>query len=98
MFEGKRGGIMQNLDIGIVVDTNDPSGNFRVRVDIPAVIAGQSLWALVCRSPASGGGAPWLPAVGEEVLVGFLRGDVDMPIVLGSLHNPATPPASAPSG
>ncbi|WP_285427680.1 type VI secretion system tip protein VgrG [Pseudomonas sp. lyk4-R2A-8] len=36
-------------------------------------------------------GAVLIPRVGMEVLVGFLNGDMDMPVVVGCLANAATP-------
>jgi type VI secretion system secreted protein VgrG len=38
-------------------------------------------WAGTCY------GAQFLPRVGHEVLVGYIDGDADRPVVLGSLHN-----------
>ena len=44
------------------------------------------------------GGAWFLPRIGDEVLVGFLDGDLDRPVVLGSLHNDgAMPPWALPA-
>ena len=44
------------------------------------------------------GGAWFLPRIGDEVLVGFLDGDLDKPVVLGSLHNDeAMPPWALPA-
>lgn len=37
------------------------------------------------------GGTWFLPRIGDEVLVGFLDGDQDKPVVLGSLHNDEAP-------
>ncbi|WP_043363466.1 type VI secretion system Vgr family protein [Belnapia sp. F-4-1] len=41
------------------------------------------------------GGTWFLPRIGDEVLVGFLDGDPDKPVVLGSLHNQEAPPPYA---
>jgi type VI secretion system VgrG family protein len=38
------------------------------------------------------GGTWFLPRIGDEVLVGFLDGDPDKPVVLGSIHNQEAPP------
>ena len=44
------------------------------------------------------GGAWFLPRIGDEVLVGFLDGDLDRAVVLGSLHNDdAMPPWALPT-
>ncbi|NUP12082.1 MAG: type VI secretion system tip protein VgrG [Polyangiaceae bacterium] len=45
-------------------------------------------WLRVAQSWAGPGyGANFTPRVGNEVLVGFIDGDVDKPIVVGSVHN-----------
>lgn len=52
-----------------------------------------SAWLRVAQSWAGAGfGAQFLPRVGMEVLVGFVAGDVDRPIVVGCLHNGGSPP------
>lgn len=50
--------------------------------------AGQSCWLRVAQSWAGPGwGAQFIPRVGHEVLVAFLGGDPDHPIVVGSVYN-----------
>lgn len=47
-----------------------------------------SAWLRVLQPWAGAGyGAQFLPRIGHEVLVGYIDGDGDRPIVLGSLHN-----------
>src|SRR6185295_18807668 len=47
-----------------------------------------SAWLRVLQPWAGTGyGAQFLPRIGHEVLVGYIDGDGDRPIVLGSLHN-----------
>jgi type VI secretion system secreted protein VgrG len=52
--------------------------------------------------PALGGdkrGTLFIPRVGDEVLVAFLHGDLNRPVVIGSLYNGADkPPISLPGG
>lgn len=49
-------------------------------------------WLRVSQSSAGAGtGTVHLPHVGQEVLVSFLDGDPDHPIVVGRLHNPTAP-------
>ena len=51
-----------------------------------------SCWLRVASGWAHGRyGAVLIPRVGMEVLVGFVNGDMDMPVVVGCLPNAATP-------
>lgn len=52
-----------------------------------------SVWLRVAQSWAGASfGAQFIPRVGMEVLVGFLGGDTDCPVVLGCLYNATHPP------
>lgn len=52
-----------------------------------------SCWVRVMQTVAgSWGGAWYLPRVGDEVLVAFLDGDPDRPIVVGSVYGKDSPP------
>jgi len=73
---------------GLVVDNQDPEGLGRVQVSLPRL--GDEVrtdWARVA-TPMAGPDRGWvsLPEVGDEVLVGFLHGDPEQPVVLGALH------------
>ena len=51
-----------------------------------------SCWLRVAQPWAGANwGGQFIPRIGAEVLVGFLGGDVDQPVVLGSLYNGARP-------
>ncbi|MNK69067.1 Phage-related baseplate assembly protein [compost metagenome] len=58
-----------------------------------------SCWVRVAQAGASGGfGSIQIPRVGDEVVVVFLDGNPDRPLVLGSLYNSQnTPPWSLPA-
>jgi type VI secretion system secreted protein VgrG len=60
--------------------------------------AGSSCWIRVASFWAGQGwGAIHLPRIGQEVVVDFLEGDPDCPIVVGSVYNAVkTPPYSLP--
>jgi len=52
-----------------------------------------SAWLRVMQPWGGAGfGAQFLPRVGMEVVVAFMAGDVDRPIVAGCVHNGASPP------
>lgn len=53
---------------------------------------GSSCWLRVSQGWAGGGHASFaLPRVGDEVLVGFIDGDPDQPVIVGRVHNAAAP-------
>ncbi len=75
--------------IGVVTDNKDPDGHYRVQVQY-TVPSGEILsnWARV-KTLMSGVEFGWacLPEVDDEVLLKFIHGFPDLPIVVGSLHN-----------
>ena len=87
-----RGGM--DLTIGVVTNNNDPDKAGRVKVKL-AVFAEdhESGWVRVA-TPGAGGtrGFQMLPAVNDEVLVGFERGDPSRPFVLGGLWSKKNKP------
>lgn len=83
----------EGLQIGIVTGNEDPAGEDRVRVRLPAVETdGDGLWARVA-SPDAGSerGFFFRPEIGDEVVLGFLDDDPRHPVILGMLHSSARP-------
>ncbi len=77
------------LVIGLVTNNNDPDDLSRVKVKFPGRSDTEdSNWARVLSLGAGATrGFQVLPAVDDEVLVGFEQGDLRRPFVLGSLWN-----------
>ena len=73
------------LQIGQILDTEDPNGGSRVQVLIPALFGTQSVWASLCHPLGPRDSAMVMPGVGDEVLVGFVAGDSERPVILGRL-------------
>ncbi|MCF7750822.1 type VI secretion system tip protein VgrG [Bacillus subtilis subsp. subtilis] len=68
----------------------DALGRIKVRFHFQAVGSGDdgSSWLRVAQRYAGPGvGAQFLPRVGQEVLVAFLDGDIDRPLIVGTLYN-----------
>lgn len=62
-------------------DTRKEGASRRVRVAMPWMGADRGFWTL--------------PRVGDEVVIGYLDGDPDQPIVVGSVNNAVAPPLSS---
>ncbi|MEB2503566.1 type VI secretion system Vgr family protein [Burkholderia anthinoferrum] len=55
--------------------------------------ATDSCWVRVSQAWAGVNfGGIYIPRIGQEVIVGFMNGDPDRPLILGSLYNTVTPP------
>jgi len=88
------------LVIGTVLDNLDPDNLGQVKVMFPWLSPDYiSAWARVMQIGASkiGGGFLWIPEIGDEVLIGFDRGCIDYPYVIGNLYNGIASPLPAPS-
>ncbi|MDJ0597827.1 MAG: phage baseplate assembly protein V [Crocosphaera sp.] len=78
-----------NVVVGVVEDNSDLEGLGRVQVSFPHLSdSNRSAWARIATPMAgSGMGMYFLPEVGDEVLVEFEHGDINRPLILGSVWN-----------
>ncbi len=93
--------VVQSIETAIVVGAGsgdlhcDESGRVKVQFhwDLDGKSDdGSSCWLRVSQPWAgTNWGTQFIPRVGTEVLVGFLGGDVDRPVILGSLYNAVRP-------
>ncbi len=80
------------LHIGIVTNNKHPEGEYMVKVRMPYFFdknKDDSWWCRI-RTDMAGkerGGMYFLPEVDDEVLIAFLHGDPNHPVVLGALWN-----------
>ncbi|MFT2016855.1 VgrG-related protein [Streptomyces sp. 796.1] len=82
------GGHRAGLVNATVTDTKDPEGLGRVKVRFPWLSDEYaSDWARTAQASGIGGGEPFIPEVGDEVLVGFEQARMDRPYVLAALYN-----------
>ena len=77
---------------GVVTNNNDPDKQARVKLSLPWLSPDfETDWAPVAQiSSGPAAGALFLPAVGDQVLVGFEFGDPRRPYVLGSMFTSST--------
>jgi type VI secretion system secreted protein VgrG len=90
-------GMQTAIVVGPAGHTVHTDEHGRVRVHFPWDRHGKknetsSCWVRVSQVAAGGGsGLVSLPHVGDEVLVSYLNGDPDQPLIVGSVPNPTTP-------
>ncbi|MEM7574074.1 MAG: type VI secretion system tip protein VgrG [Bacteroidota bacterium] len=88
------------LHIGTVVQMHDdPAGEERIQITLPATAPeGAGNWARLATGLAGNeAGLTFRPAVGDEVVVGFLHDDPRFPIILGCLHASGRPAPYPPT-
>ncbi len=80
------------LEIGKVVDLDDPDGEFRVQVEMPVFNNEGKVWARVAQPDAGNERSLFIrPEIGDEVVLGFLNNDPRYPIILGGVHSSNSP-------
>lgn len=82
-----------HLQVGIVTDNSDPEDLGRVKVKLPWQGDSETQFMRMM-TPDGGNERGWftLPEIDDEVLIGYERGNPDMPIVLGCLYNSVDKP------
>lgn len=94
-----RGASIGGVVIGVVTNNKDELKKGRVKVKLPTG-GEESDWAMVAM-PMAGKemGMYMLPEVGDRVVVSFMAGDINYPIVIGSLWDEKNlPPANNDDG
>ncbi len=84
-----RSGQLPGLAIAIVTDVNDPLNQGRIKVKYPWLDAElRSDWIPIA-APFAGRdrGLFMMPEIEDEMVVGFLHGDFNHPVVLGAMWN-----------
>src|ERR1043165_3689767 len=95
----QRASKLRGVQLAIVVDNKDGEGNpgYRVKVKFPWLNEQDtSFWARIA-IPMAGPdrGTYVLPEIDDQVLVVFEHGDIDRPIVVGSLGGQKEDPGEA---
>ena len=79
--------------LGIVTANNDEGKQGRVKVKMPWLNEGESDWIPVINFlGGSNHGSFFIPEVDDQVLVAFEQGDINRPIVIGSLYSKEVKP------
>lgn len=92
---------MYGLTLGIVTNTEDPDNLGRIKVKLPLrdEAENESAWARVI-IPFAGKemGAYFIPDVGDEVIVAFLGGQLEKPVIVGGVWSKSVKPPMANEG
>jgi hypothetical protein len=96
MLQALRASKIRGVQLAIVVDNKDGEGNpgYRVKVKFPWLNEQEtSFWARIAvPMGGSGRGTYVLPEIDDQVLVVFEHGDINRPIVVGSLWSKTQEP------
>lgn len=86
-------GAVHGLQIGTVVELQDPDGEDRILVRVPVIDENaQGIWMRIASLDAGANrGAFFRPEIGDEVIVGFINDDPRHAVVLGMLNSSAKP-------
>lgn len=89
----------RGLHTGIVKKVaQDPSGDHRVLVTLPALDDTDGVWARLGQFYASKGfGAAFYPEIGDEVVLGFMDEDPRSPVIVASLYSSPRAPTYPPN-
>lgn len=90
---------VSGLQIAKVIQiSEDPENEYRVQVKFPQhTDADAGVWVRLASPYASdGAGFEFLPEIDDEIVVGFLGGNADAPVMLGALHSSARPAPITP--
>lgn len=86
-------GGVSGLTVGVVQGLDDPAGQVRLQVWLPNLGDHPTVWARLAVPDAGNGyGTFFVPSVGDEVVVGFIAGELTAPVVLGAMWGAAAPP------
>jgi phage baseplate assembly protein V len=85
---------------GTVTDNKDPESRGRVKVRLPWIADDfVTEWAVVAQIYAGDGfGAYWIPELEDQVILAFLGGRLERPIIVGALYSEGEAPHAARSG
>lgn len=87
-------GYARGLAVATVTQNRDKDGLARVRVRLSWQAEGEESYLARLAIPMGGSdmGTYFLPEIGDEVLVGFERGDLSHPYIIGALWSGRLPP------
>ncbi len=90
---------MSGLQIARVIDNEDPTGEFRVKICLPMLDnQSEGIWARVASIDAGDDRGVFIrPEPDDEVVVGFVLDDPRSPLILGMLHSSANPAPESPT-
>lgn len=89
----KKGNIVLGLKRGVVKDLKDPDKMNRIKVTLIDEELELPFADIMVRLANKDYGIVSVPSVGEEVIVGFLDGKINDPIILGSVFNSKAKPS-----